>query len=151
MKINYGFYILCVFLVSADKPVAAENSLLTVNPAALRPQVEKIVKDYPQRDFQHPKVLKSLAEYLLSQFDSDSSEVRLQKFRVEGNDYYNVVARFGPKTKKRIIIGAHYDVAGGFPGADDNASGVVGLLELSKLLRHLSARIFARNYPSLPF
>jgi len=35
---------------------------------------------------------------------------------------------------KRIIIGAHYDVFGDSEGADDNASGVVGLLQLARLL-----------------
>lgn len=35
------------------------------------------------------------------------------------------------------MIGAHYDSFGGFgpsPGADDNASGTAGLLELARLL-----------------
>jgi Zn-dependent M28 family amino/carboxypeptidase len=34
----------------------------------------------------------------------------------------------------RIVVGAHYDTAGPHPGADDNASGVAGLLELARLL-----------------
>ena len=32
------------------------------------------------------------------------------------------------------MIGAHYDTAHGLPGADDNASGVAGLIELARLL-----------------
>ncbi|RZK52318.1 MAG: M28 family peptidase, partial [Pedobacter sp.] len=36
---------------------------------------------------------------------------------------------------KRIIVGAHYDSCGDQEGADDNASGVVGLLELARLLK----------------
>ncbi|HEX9599905.1 MAG TPA: M28 family peptidase, partial [Mariniflexile sp.] len=36
--------------------------------------------------------------------------------------------------KERVIIGAHYDVCGNQQGADDNASGVTGLLELARLL-----------------
>ena len=32
------------------------------------------------------------------------------------------------------MIGAHYDSCGDTPGADDNASGVAGLLELARLL-----------------
>jgi Zn-dependent M28 family amino/carboxypeptidase len=32
------------------------------------------------------------------------------------------------------VVGAHYDAAGPYPGADDNASGVAGLIELAHLL-----------------
>ena len=32
------------------------------------------------------------------------------------------------------MVGAHYDTDGPYPGADDNASGVAGLLELARLL-----------------
>jgi len=32
-------------------------------------------------------------------------------------------------------VGAHYDAAGEQPGADDNASGVAGVIELARLLR----------------
>jgi Zn-dependent M28 family amino/carboxypeptidase len=39
-----------------------------------------------------------------------------------------------PGSKKRIVVGAHYDVCGEQEGADDNASGVVGLLELARML-----------------
>ncbi len=46
----------------------------------------------------------------------------------------NVIALFGPDTPERIVIGAHYDAAEELPGADDNASGVAGLIELGYLL-----------------
>lgn len=35
-------------------------------------------------------------------------------------------------------MGAHYDVAGDQPGADDNASGIAGVLEIARLLHELS-------------
>jgi Zn-dependent M28 family amino/carboxypeptidase len=39
------------------------------------------------------------------------------------------------------VVGAHYDTAGPLPGADDNASGVAGLLELARLLGTTPPRI----------
>ncbi|MBC7419805.1 MAG: M28 family peptidase [Bdellovibrio sp.] len=50
---------------------------------------------------------------------------------------------YGDPTKPRIVVGAHYDVcdseignpAEGVPGADDNASGVSGMLELARLVQ----------------
>jgi Zn-dependent M28 family amino/carboxypeptidase len=54
---------------------------------------------------------------------------------VDGNVYKNVLCSFGTENVKRIIVGAHYDVCGDQEGADDNASGVVGLLELARMLK----------------
>jgi Zn-dependent M28 family amino/carboxypeptidase len=45
------------------------------------------------------------------------------------------VSRFGPKDKPLLVLGAHYDVCGEQPGADDNASGVSGLLEIARQLQ----------------
>ena len=48
------------------------------------------------------------------------------------------LAQFGPKTETAMVIGAHYDshcdTEHCTPGADDNASGVAGLIELARLL-----------------
>jgi len=51
--------------------------------------------------------------------------------------YGNVIATIdGKKTPgETVVVGAHYDTVTGTPGADDNASGVAVLLELSRLLR----------------
>jgi Zn-dependent M28 family amino/carboxypeptidase len=47
-----------------------------------------------------------------------------------------IVEKRGRNTAKPlIIIGAHYDTVVDTPGADDNASGVAGLLELARLLQ----------------
>ncbi len=47
----------------------------------------------------------------------------------------NVVAVIPGREERRVVVGAHYDAFPGTPGADDNASGVAGLLELARLLR----------------
>ncbi len=55
-------------------------------------------------------------------------------YNINGNEYKNVIGSIGTTHSTRIIIGAHYDVFCETPGADDNASGVAGLLELARLL-----------------
>ncbi len=45
---------------------------------------------------------------------------------------------------KIILIGAHYDTVFGSPGADDNASGIAALLELSRLFAEISPHIAVR-------
>jgi Zn-dependent M28 family amino/carboxypeptidase len=57
-----------------------------------------------------------------------------QPFLVAGRTYNNLIVSFGPPDAERIVVGAHYDACMALPGADDNASGVAGLLELAGLL-----------------
>lgn len=59
-----------------------------------------------------------------------------------GESLVNLVARFGADGESQhIIVGAHYDHLGidaegqVYPGADDNASGVAALLELTRILQ----------------
>jgi Zn-dependent M28 family amino/carboxypeptidase len=71
--------------------------------------------------------------------------VETHEFQVRGKTHENLILNLpagNNHQKPPILIGAHYDGVPGTPGADDNATGVVVLLEL--------ARIFAAkplNYP----
>lgn len=74
-------------------------------------------------------------KYIRSEFEKMGYEVRLQEVHSEKNVYHNIIARYGHKdAKELVVIGAHYDTCEkDNPGADDNASGVAGLLELAKI------------------
>ena len=61
--------------------------------------------------------------------------VEEQRYTEQGDTFRNLIVRLGPETPERIVIGAHYDVRGPYPGADDNASGTSALLELARMLR----------------
>ena len=84
-----------------------------------------------------PDKLNISAKYIFDTLSSFGNPL-YQDFDVWGLTYRNVVLNLGPKEGNAIIIGAHYDTAGGLPGADDNASGVAGLLELARLLSQQS-------------
>lgn len=61
--------------------------------------------------------------------------VELHPFTYDGTTYYNVVGTL-PGFRypdEQFIVGAHFDSAN-TPGADDNASGVAGVLELARVL-----------------
>lgn len=75
------------------------------------------------------------ADYIKTIFKKSSDSVYIQEFAFDQKTYKNIICSFGTENKKRIIVGAHYDVCGDQEGADDNASGVTGLLELSRLLK----------------
>lgn len=81
--------------------------------------------------------LNQKADYIKSEFEKSGAQVSEQKFTVDGKVYRNVVAYFGANDKEKIIVGAHYDTAKDFSGADDNSSGIAGLIELSRLLSQM--------------
>jgi len=102
--------------------IRVKNDLTTIT------QTEK------SRNYQHIKTLDTVAAYIKEELTKVCDSVAYQKYSVNKNEYKNVIASIGLQHKERIIIGAHYDVFGDSEGADDNASGVAGLLELARLL-----------------
>ena len=108
----------------------------------IRQHLVQLTKTPGFRNYQDLITLNKAAWYVRSEFSKYSKNVVEQEYRA-GAQYRNVICTFGPKDAPRIIVGAHYDVCGNQPGADDNASGVTGLLELARLLQHekLNVRI----------
>ena len=92
-----------------------------------------ITKTEQPRNHENLDQLNITAKYIFDEFAKYSDSVSYQK--IKNGVYKNVICSFGPMDAKRIIVGAHYDVCGKQEGADDNASGVVGLLELARLLK----------------
>lgn len=109
------------------------NAINKASEAALRKHVEKITEGVQYRNYQNLKSLNKTADYIYKNLHEQTDNVFIQAFEVDGKEYKNVYASFGPVNAPRIIIGAHYDVCGDQMGADDNASGVAGLLELARL------------------
>jgi Peptidase family M28 len=106
----------------------------TVEPSRLEAHVRKLSIELAPRDESHIENLDRVAAYIKDEFSQTGAPVSEQPYRVQGKSYRNVIAQFGPDSAERIVVGAHYDTAGPLPGADDNASGVAGLIELARLL-----------------
>ena len=121
-----------------------------VDPVRLERDVKHLSIDLFPRSYDHFQNLELAAQYLIDEFEAAGAAVTIQVVDVKGKKYKNIIAHFGPQTGSLMVIGAHYDSYGdattgaryprGYeletytPGADDNASGVAGLLELSRLL-----------------
>ena len=94
-----------------------------------------------------PRALRKAAHYLATQFSKSGWATSGQLISAWGKVYRNVVAIKYPDWPGQgeelppLLIGAHYDTVSGSPGADDNASGLVVLLEVASRLR---ARPLAR-------
>lgn len=117
---------------SGGDPLKAEPP--AVSPQRLEAHVRMLADDFVPRDFANPANLDRAAAYIRQEFVRAGGTVAEQPFDAGRSTYRNVIAEFGPDTRERIVIGAHYDAAGPYPAADDNASGVAGLLELAQLL-----------------
>lgn len=102
----------------------------------LEAHVRILSERYFPRDYRHPENLDRAASYIRGEFEQSGGTVSEQSFEMDGKTYRNVIASFGPATKERVVVGAHYDAFGEFPAANDNASGVAGLLELAYLLEN---------------
>jgi Zn-dependent M28 family amino/carboxypeptidase len=113
------------------------------DPARLRAAVEHLsVALYP-RSFGSANLDKA-GRYIRDSFASVGARPEVQEFQVDGERFFNVSARFGPKEGKLVVVVAHYDSHGDSaaaamagrafiksthtPGADGNASGVAGLI-----------------------
>ena len=116
--------------------------------AALRRHVEFLTVTVRPRSAAHPENLDRAALYVAERFRAAGGRTSMQPFRARGRRYANVIAEFGPVDTNAplLVVGAHYDAfgeTGDLPGADDNASGTAGLMELARLLgtRRLAAPV----------
>lgn len=102
--------------------------------------VATLAGDYPSRHGSRPEVLNAAASFIENEFRSIGYEVESQYYDSHGSKVRNlVVEKMGSEPGKPVIIlGAHYDTVPETPGADDNASGIAGLLELARLLKGTS-------------
>jgi hypothetical protein len=109
----------------------------------IKAHLRAITKTEKFRTYKNVDQLNLTADYIKNVFSQYSDSVYMQEYFVNGQVYKNVICSFGTENNNRIIVGAHYDVCGNQEGADDNATGVVGLLELSRQLKgqKLSKRI----------
>lgn len=134
--------------VTQPPPVSIQN---------LETHVRFLAQTLYPRSVDQPEKLAQAAHYIAQAFRSTGAALTEQPVPVTGQTgkYFNIIAHFGPRNGVPIIVGAHYDADskhknddGSYalethtPGADDNASGVAGLLELARLL--------AQNPPSRP-
>jgi len=77
----------------------------------------------------------SAAQWIRRELEELGSLPAAQQYEAAGALYQNLIVSLGPQTPQRLVIGAHYDARGPYPGADDNASGTAALLELARMLR----------------
>lgn len=145
-------------------PLSADEKELSAN---LHGHVEHLATTIGPRNFLYPKKLAESADYIERKFREYGYEPIRTKFNVDKNltgdyaldpdtgtpAYENISSEIrGTKFPNEIfVVGAHYDSVAAVRGcraADDNASGVAGVLELA---RRFSGRSFDRTIRFVSF
>jgi hypothetical protein len=125
-------------LLQADDPMTKkEGPVIPASLERLYADVKALTGINPPRNYLNIGSLNKAAEYIHTEFQKLGCDLTVQPFTVNGKEYKNIICSFGGRKEERIVVGAHYDVYGPYPGADDNASGVAGLLEIGRLLNEL--------------
>ncbi len=112
-----------------------DSSPRKVDERRLRTYVTRLAGEIGERNVFRPEALSAAADYIEAAWRDQGYEVARQWYWVSGVRCANLEAAcVGSRRAGEIfLIGAHYDSVMGSPGANDNASGVAALLEISRL------------------
>jgi len=114
--------------------------------ARLQRHVEQLAGEIGERHVFRPPALHAAEDYLRAVWAGQGWPVGAQDYAVSNVRCANLEVTLAGREAPHdlILIGAHYDTVRGSPGADDNASGVAALLELTGLLRATAPRCSLR-------
>lgn len=140
-KIGFLFLIFINGICLKANPISVLTDTIKPDKFRIIKDLQFLVKSPVARYNEHVERLNECAKYIFDEFKKLTDDVEEQKYLVGEKEYKNIICSFGPKEAERIIVGAHYDVCENQPGADDNASGVAGILELARMLKLQSSSL----------
>lgn len=105
----------------------------------LQRHVGVLAGEIGERNVWRPEALRAAADYIDAELSALGYAVAAQSYATHGVRCHNleVVVPGTGRASEIVVAGAHYDTVAGSPGADDNASGVAGLIEIARTLRPL--------------
>ena len=120
--------------------VTRQDTTLIGDTRKLHRHVRQLTVDIGSRSVYEYDKLEATKQYILSRLKAYGYVPSLQTYSYSGKQYSNIIASIkGVRhPDEAVIIGAHYDTVYGTPGADDNASAVAILLEISRALKRFS-------------
>ena len=132
-----------IFMIQMPGRNAARAAELTNDERQLRSElqayVQKLAGDIGERNVSHYAALNAAVQFIEERFASADLRSRRDSYEVNGRECHNLEAVIPGRSPEIVVIGAHYDSVYGAPGANDNATGVAGMLAL--------ARRFAKTRP----
>jgi Zn-dependent M28 family amino/carboxypeptidase len=112
----------------------------------LRAHVQALAGDIGERNVFRSAALSDAASYIESEWSRQGYCVNRLPYEVYGVrcDNLEIVRSGTSRASEILLIGAHYDSVEGSPGANDNASGVAALLELSRAFTTVEPAMMVR-------
>ncbi len=142
-----------ISIVAVSGVVFRESSSV---PDRLEKDVQHLAGKIVNRNLKSPKKYKETLQFIRNRWEKQGYKVKSEDVPTEndgtGKNLYIEIKGSSPQAKW-LIVGAHFDTHFDTPGADDNASGVAGLLELSRRLQkskpknHLRLIAFTNEEP----
>ncbi len=122
----------CLLLLAPCRLLCADMNRLADK---LMSHVTVLSEEIGERNAGRYSALERAGAYIEESFRQMGYAPESQFYELEGRPYRNIYVTLpGNRLPEEfIVVGAHYDTVPGTPGADDNASGVAGLLELAGL------------------
>ncbi|MFW2044727.1 M28 family peptidase [Acinetobacter variabilis] len=130
------FLLIILGLTSSVMSFAAPANFSSkqAQPEHLELFIKQIISVDEYRNFKNTSELNRVSAWLKEQMRLLGIPCQFQNYIVNSLSYRNVVCQLNAKAKTKLVIGAHYDVFSDLYGADNNASGVAGVLETARLL-----------------
>ena len=123
----------------ATRPVldqAAREEMAALEHRLVR-HVAVLAGEIGERNVFRPEGLRAAAEYIRDVWTAQGFPVTEEAYEVAGQRCINLIAeqRGTGQPDEIVVVGAHYDSVIGTSGANDNATGVAALLEMSRRLK----------------
>jgi hypothetical protein len=111
---------------------AALNDAEVVLRAELVADVRALAGDIGERNLNRYPQLVAATDLIEASLARAGLPPRRESYEVRGRACHNIEVEIRGARPEILVVGAHYDSVSGSPGANDNASGVAGLLALAR-------------------
>ena len=123
-----------VFITFSGLSAVQANAIKLAEPQNLTVYMQQVLGGGDNRNFKDVQELNRVSAWIREQMRLFGIPCQYQNYKVNDEPYRNVVCSLKNINTDKVIIGAHYDVFEDKSGADDNASGVAGVIETARIL-----------------
>ncbi|OTG75390.1 peptidase M28 [Acinetobacter sp. ANC 4169] len=133
-----GSFFVAIFFSASTWALPSASPASTDN---LQVYLEQIMGEQGNRHYKNIEELQRVSAWIKEQMRLFGIPCQYQNYSVNGSGYRNVVCTLTAGHADKVIVGAHYDVFGETQGADDNASGVAGVIETARILAQQKSQL----------